>query len=84
MLREPEVREAEAPVEEYLDCPARITSKELAPLRSVKNGILQSACSTSRKVDADLGNSALMHTARLKNSLAKGSNIMVAKVQWPC
>ena len=33
---------AEAQVEECLDCRARITSKELAPLHSVKNGILQS------------------------------------------
>ena len=48
MHREPEVLEAEAPV---VECPrwplARITSKELAPLHSVKSAILQSACSTS-------------------------------------
>ena len=50
----------------------RITSKELAPLHSVKNGIFQNACSTSPKMDADLVKSALMHTARLINSLAKG------------
>ena len=49
MHREPEVLEAEAQVEECLDCRARITSKELAPLHSVKSGILQNACSTSRK-----------------------------------
>ena len=47
-------------------------SKELAPIHSVKNGILQNACSTSPKMDAGLGKSALMHTARLMNSLAKG------------
>ena len=41
MHREPEVLEAEAQVEECLDCRARITSKELAPLHSVKSGILQ-------------------------------------------
>ena len=35
MHREPEVLEAEAQVEECLDCRARITSKELAPLHSV-------------------------------------------------
>ena len=57
---------------ECLDGPARITSKELAPLHSVKNGILQNACSTSPIMDADLGTSALMHTSRLMNSLAKG------------
>ena len=72
MRREPEVLEAEAPVGKWLDCRARITSMELAPIHSVKNGFLQSACSTSQKMDADLAKSALMHTARLMNSLAKG------------
>ena len=71
MDREPEVLEAEAQVGKWLHCRARITSKKLAPLHSVKNGILQSACSTSQKMDADLGESALMHTARLMHSLAK-------------
>ena len=42
--REPEVLEAEAKVGKWLDCCARITSKELAPLHSVKNGILQNEC----------------------------------------
>ena len=84
MRREPEVPEARVPVEECLDCPARITSKELAPIHSVKSGILQNACSTSRRMDADLGKSALMRIARLKNSLAKGLKIIVTKVQWPC
>ena len=55
MHREPEVPEEEVPVEECFDCLARITSKELAPIHSVKNGILQNACSTSPRVDADLG-----------------------------
>ena len=36
MHREPEVLEAEAQVGKWLDCRARITSKELAPIRSVK------------------------------------------------
>ena len=57
-------------------------SKELAPLLSVKNGILQNACSTSPKMDAGLGKSALTHTARLMNSPAKGQKRMVTKVQW--
>ena len=70
--RKPEVPEEEVPVVECLDGLARITSKELAPIHSVKSGILQDACSTSQKMDADLGKSALMHTARLMNSLAKG------------
>ena len=36
MRREPEVPEERVPVEECLDGPARITSKELAPIHSVK------------------------------------------------
>ena len=70
--REPEVPEEKVPVVECVDCPARITSMELAPIHSVKNGILQNACSASLGVVADLGKSALMHIARLMNSLAKG------------
>ena len=69
---------------EWLDCRARMTSKELAPLHSVKNGTLQNACSTSPKMDAGLGKSALMHTARLMNSLAKSLKRMVTKMQWLC
>ena len=65
MRREPEVPEAEVPVVECFDCPARITSKELAPIHSVKSRILQYACCTSRRMDADLGKSALMRIARL-------------------
>ena len=72
MRREPEVPVAEAKVGKWLDCRARITSKELAPIHSVKSGILQKACSTSPRMDADLGKSALMRIARLMNSLAAG------------
>ena len=43
------------PVEECFDCPARITSKELATIHSVKSGILQNAYSTSPRVVAELG-----------------------------
>ena len=39
--REPEVPEEKVPVVECLDGLARITSKELAPIRSVKSGTLQ-------------------------------------------
>ena len=84
MHREPEVLEAEAQVGKWLDGPARITSKELAPIHSVKSGILQYACSTSPKMDADLEKSALICTASFKNSLAKGPKRMVTKVQWLC
>ena len=84
MHREPEVPEEKVPVEECFDCSSRITSKELAPIHSVKNGILQNSCSTSPRVDADLVQSALEHTAKLKNSLAKGLKRMETKVQWLC
>ena len=52
MHREPEVLEAEAQVGKWLDCRARITSNELAPIHFVKSGTLQNACSTSPKRDA--------------------------------
>ena len=84
MHREPRFLEVEAQVGTWLDCSARITSKELAPIHSVKSGTLQSACSTSQKKDADLVKSALAHTARLTNSLARSLERMVTKVQWPC
>ena len=81
MHREPEVPEARVPVEECFDGPARITSKELAPIHSVKNGILQNACCTSPRAVVDLGKRALVRIARLKNTLAKGPKRMVTKVQ---
>ena len=55
MRRGPEVPEAKGPVEECFDCPARITSKELAVTHSVKSGILQNACSTRPRVVVGLG-----------------------------
>ena len=55
MRREPEVPEEKVPVVECFDGPARITSKELAPIHSVKSSTLQNACSTRPKVVADLG-----------------------------
>ena len=84
MPREPRVSEAEAQVGKWLDSRARITSKELAQLHSVKNGVLQNACSTSPKRDADLLKSALMRIARLTNSRARSLKRMVTKVQWLC
>ena len=82
MPREPELLEAEAQVGKCLDGRARIASKELSPIHSVKSGVLQNACSTSRKMEADWGKSTLMHTARLMNGLAKGQKKMVTKAQW--
>ena len=49
-----------------------------------KSGTLQNACCTRPQVVADFGKSALMHIARLTNSLAKSLQRMVTKVQWPC
>ena len=84
MRREPEVPEERVPVVENFDGPARITSKELAPLHSVKSGVLQNACSTSPKRNAGLVKSALMRNAKLMNSPAKGLKRMVTKMQWLC
>ena len=70
--REPEVAEERVPGIECLDGHARITSKELAPIHSVKSGILQNACSTRPTVVAELGKSARMHIVRLMNNLVKG------------
>ena len=84
MHREPKILEAKARVQECLDGPARITSKELAPIHSVKSGTLQNACSTRPRVVTDLVKSALMHTTRLKNSPPKGLKMMATKVQWLC
>ena len=82
MRREPEVPEAEVPLIERLDGHARITSKELAITHFVKSGTLQNACSTSPRVVADMGKSALTRIARLMNSRQKGPKRMVTKVQW--
>ena len=81
MRREPEVPEKKVPVGECFDGPERITSKELAPIHSVKNGTIQNACSTSPRVVADTGKSARMHNVRLMNNLVKGPKRMMTKVQ---
>ena len=69
------------PVVECLDGHARITSKELAPIHSVKSGTLQNACSTRPREVADLVKSARMHIVRLMNNLVKGPKRMMTKVQ---
>ena len=61
--RSPSGKMARLPCKDYL--------KGTCTTPSVKNGILRSACSTSQKMDANLGISALTHTARLTNSLAR-------------
>ena len=81
MRREPEVPEEKVPVVECLDGPARITSKELAPIHSVKSGTLQNACFTRPRMVADLVKSARMHIVRLMNNLVKGPKKNDDKVQ---
>ena len=76
---EPDVPEEEVPVGERFDGLARITSKELAPIHSVKRGTLQNACSTRPRLVADVGKGAHMHTVRLMNSRQKGSKRMMTK-----
>ena len=80
MRREPEVPEARDPVVECFDCPARITSKELAHSNLWKWQPPECLFYKSDKKDADLVKGALMRIARLKNSPAKGLR-MVTKVQ---
>ena len=70
--REPEVPEARVPVAECLDGLARITLEELAPIHSVKSGTSRMLVLQVRKWMQILGKSALMHTARLMNSFARG------------
>ena len=78
---EPKVWEAEVPVEECFDCPAEITSKELAITHFLKSGTLQNACSTRRRVVADLVKSARKHIVRLMNNRLKGPKRMITRVQ---
>ena len=79
--REPEVPGGGAPVVECIDGPARITSKELAPIHSVKGGTLQNACSTRPRVVAGLGKSAHMHIVRLMNNRLNCPKSMMTRVQ---
>ena len=73
--------EEEVPVVECFDGPARITSKELSPIHSVKSGTLQNACSTRPRVVVGLEKSAVMHIVRLMNNLVEGPKRMMTKVQ---
>ena len=62
--KSPSGRKFRLPCKDYL--------KGTCTLHSVKSGILQNASSTSPRVDANWEKSALMRSARWKNSLAKG------------
>ena len=88
--REPEVPEAEVPVEECLDGLARITLEELAITHCVKNGTLQNACSTRPRVVVGLEKSAHSHirqvdeqpTKRSKKNDGKSAVAMLKKGNW--
>ena len=71
--REPEVPEVKVRVVECRDVPARITLEELAITHSVKDGILQNACSTRPRVVVVLGRRAHSHIVRLTHSRRKWS-----------
>ena len=86
MHREPRVLEAEAQVGKWLDCRARIASKELAQLHSVKNGILRSACSTSQKKGCRFGDKCSYAQRQVdeqpnKKSKKNGDKIAVATLK---
>ena len=80
--RGPEVPEVKVRVVECRDGLARITLEELAITHSVKDGILQNACSTRPRVVAVLGRSAHSHIVRLTHSRRNGPNRIMTKALW--
>ena len=80
--REPEVPEVKVRAVERLDGFARSTLEELAITLSVKDGILQNACSTKTRVVVGLVKSVHSHIVRLMNSRLKGLKRLMAKVLW--
>ena len=75
---------------ECLDGPARITSKELAPIHSAKSGTLQNACSTRPRAVVGLGEKcSFAHrqvdekpTNRSKTNNDKSAVAMLKKRNW--
>ena len=61
---------------------ARITLEELAITHSVKDGILQNACSTKTRMVAVLGRSAHSHIVRLTHSRRNGPKRIMTKALW--
>ena len=82
--RGPEVPKVKARVVECRDGLARITLEELAITHSVKDGILQNACSTRPRVVAVLVRSAHSHIVRLTHSRRNGPNRIMTKALWLC
>ena len=84
MRREPEVPEARVPVEECFDGPCKDYLKGTCTNSFCEKWHPPECLYYKSEKDADLGKSALMHMARLKNSPAKGLKRMVTKVQRLC
>ena len=80
--RGPEVPEVKVRVVECRDGLARITLEELAITHSVKDGILQNACSTKTRMVAVSERSAHSHIVRLRHSRRNGPNRIMTKVLW--
>ena len=80
--RGPEVPEVKVAAVECHDGLARITLEELAITHSVKDGILQNACSTRTRMVAVLGRSAHSHIVRLTHSRRNGPNRIMTKALW--
>ena len=80
--RGPGVPEVKVRVVECHDGLARITLEELAITHSVKDGILQNACTTRPRVVAVLGRSAHSHIVRLTHSRRNGPNRIMTKALW--
>ena len=76
--RGPEVPEVKVLVVECRDGLARITLEELAITHSVKDGILQNACSTKTRMVAVLGRSAHSHAQPTKWSKSNNDKSAVA------
>ena len=77
--RGPEVPEVKVRVVECSDGLARIILEELAITHSVKDGILQNACSTKTRMVAVLEKSAHLHIVRLTHSRRNGPNRKMTK-----
>ena len=80
MDREPEILEAEAQVGKWLDCRARTTSKELAQLHPVKNGI--SSGVLVLQVICRFGEKCTYAHRQVDEQPSKSLKRMVTKVQW--
>ena len=58
------------------------TSGGVSPTHSVKDGILQNACSTKTRMVAVLGRSVHSHIVRLTHSRRNGPNRILTKALW--